>query len=158
MMSMPMHLLVVVVGTHAQTACAAASILRGEEDSSIRPWISAAHVEPPTNRSSFSFAGSERSFKIEAAASYYFMNARKVHLWLALDAEAAGSVRTYIMHNGPAPDGFYRGVFPEAVVPCGFDTSWMPSTGEALDHWIITLEKNLEPWKQRIWDAFRDSS
>lgn len=157
-MSMPMHLLVVVVGTHAKTACAAASILRGDEDSSIRPWISAAHVEPPSNRSSFSYEGSERSFKIEAAASYYFIAARRVHLWLALDAEAAENVRTYIMHNGPAPVDFYRGVFPEPVVSCGFDTPRMPSTDEELDRWISTLENNLEPWRQRIWDAFRDSS
>ena len=157
-MSMPMHLLIVVVSTYGQTAGIAATILRGEEESSIRPWISAAHVDPPSSKSSFQIVGNQRKVNIEAATSYYFINARKVHLWMALDTKSAESVRTYILHNGPAPTDFYRGVFPDPVVFCGFDTPWIPSMGAAFDQWISALENNLEPWRQRIWDAFRDSS
>lgn len=157
-MSMPMHLLVVVVSSSAQSAAIAASILRGTEDSSICPWISAAHIKPPSSQSSVYIMGNERKINIEPATSYYFINPKKVHLWLALDAKGAEEVGTYIMHNGPAPTGFYRSCFPDPVVRCDFETHWMPSSGEALDQWISVLEVNLEPWKQRIWDAFRNSS
>ena len=157
-MSMPMHLQVVVASTNSQIAGIAASILRGENDQSICPRISAAHVEAPSNKSAFYIASNEKKFHIEAATSCYVIDVRRVHLWLALDAKCADKVRTYIMHNGPTPTGFYRSVFPEPVVSCGFDTPSIPSTKDGLERWISTLVNNLEPWKQRIWDAFRDSS
>ncbi len=157
-MSTPMHLQVVVGSTNSQIAGIAASILRGDNEPSIRPWISAAHVEVPSNKSSFYIASNEHKFNIEAAASYYFIDVRRVHLWLALDTKCAEKIRTYIMHNGPPPNGFYRDVFPDPVVLCGFDIPSIPSTKERLDLWLSTLVTNLEPWKQRIWDAFRDSS
>ncbi|MCX7753748.1 MAG: hypothetical protein N2117_00695 [Anaerolineales bacterium] len=157
-MSMPMHLQVVVVSSNSQIAGIAASILRGDNEPSIRPWISAAHVDVPSNKSSFYIASNERKFNIEAATSYYFIDVRRIDLWLALDAQAIEKVRTYIMHNGPPPSGFYRGVFPEPVVPCGFDIPSIPSTKERLDLWLSTLVNNLAPWKEKIWDAFRDSS
>jgi len=157
-MSMPMHLQVVVVGTNSQITAIAASILRGDNGQSIFPWIAAAHVDVPSNNSSFYITNNERKLKIETAASHYFVDVRRIHLWLALDANSAGKVRTYILHNRPPPNGFYRSVFPEPVVPCGFDIPSIHSTKSSLDHWIGTLVNNLEPWKQRIWDAFRDSS
>ena len=157
-MSMPMHLQVVVVGTNSKLAAVAASILRGDTSQAICPWISAAHVETPSNGASFSVAVSERKFNIEIATSYYFIDARKINLWLALDGKCAEKIQTYIMHNGPAPTGFYRGKFPDAVTPCGFEIPSMPSSKSELNDWLRTLVKNLEPWKQRIWDAFRDSS
>lgn len=157
-MSMPMHLQVAVVGTNSQIAGLAACILRGDDDPSIRPWISAVHVEPPSNKSGFYLTSSERKFPLEVASSYYFVDVRRVHVWLALDAKSLERIRTYVMHNGPAPDGFYRGVFPEPVVTCGFDIPSIPNGKENFDRWVNILINNLEPWKQRIWQAFRDSS
>lgn len=157
-MSMPMHLQVVVVSTNSQIAGIAASILRGDDSQSMCPWISAAHVEPPSNKSAFFIASHERKFNLETATSYLFIDVRRVHLWLALDLKCAEAIRTYLLHNGPTPNGFYRGTFPDPVVPCGFETPAIPSTKDGLENWIKTLEINLAPWKQRIWDAFRDSS
>lgn len=157
-MSMPQHFQVVVVSTNSQIAGIAASILRGDNDHSICPWISAAYTESPSNKSVFFLTSHERKFNIETATSYYFIDVRRIHLWLALDPKCAQAVRSYLLHNGPTPNGFYRGVFPEPVVPCGFETPLIPSTKEGLERWIKTLEVNLEPWRQQIWEAFRDSS
>jgi hypothetical protein len=156
-MSMPMHLQVVVVSKDSRTAAIAASILRGDEEESIHPWISAAHLKPPSNTSPVQMAINNKKFSIEVATSHYFINAKRVDLWLALDTKSAEEIRIYVMHNGPAPAGFYRGAFPEAVVDCGFETPWVSSVPDS-EEWLVTLEKNLAPWRERIWEAFRNSS
>ena len=157
-MSMPMNLQVVVVSSTSQISSIAASILRGDDNQSICPWISAAHIEVPSNKSSFYIKSNERKFGIEAATSYYFIDVRRVDLWLALDTKCVERVKTFIIHNGPTPGGFYRGVFQEPIVSCGFEIQPMPSTKDGLDGWLNSLIQNLEPWRQRIWNAFRDSS
>jgi hypothetical protein len=153
-----MHLQVVVVSTDSQIASIETPILRGDDNQSICPWISAAHLDVPSNKSSFYITSNGRKFGIEAATSYYFVDVRRVHLWLALDAKCVEEIKTFIMHNGPTPSGFYRGVFPDPIVSCGFEITPIPSTKDGLDRWITSLVKNFEPWRQRIWDAFRDSS
>ena len=157
-MSMPEPLDVLVVSTDSRVAAIAASILRADNVHSICPSFSAAHVESPSRNSSFGITVNEHRFDVEVATSYYLIDAQRVDLWLALDVQSLERVRTYSMHNGPPPDSFYRGPFPEAVVPCGFDVGWMPSHQKDFDPWLRTLTENLQPWKQRIWDAFRDSS
>lgn len=98
----------------------------------------------------------DKKFPIEVATSHFFINAKRVDLWLALDAKSAEEIRIYLLHNGPAPTGFYRGTFPEAVVNCGFETPWV-SSAQNSEEWLATLEKNLLPWRERILDAFQNS-
>jgi hypothetical protein len=156
--SMPTPLKVVVVSSNSEIAGIAAAILRGKNDQSYCPWITAAHVESPTHKSSFYITGNDRKFNIEVATSYLFIDVQRVNLWLALDAKCAEDIRTYIMHNGPPPGGYYHGVFPDPVLLCGFDIPLIPSTKERLDSWLASLIDKLKPWEERIWDAYRDSS
>lgn len=157
-MSIPTPLQIIVVSSNSEIAGIAAAILRGDNDQSYCPWISAAHVGSPRHKSSFYISGNERKFNIAVATSYLFIDVRRVNLWLALDAKCAEDIQTYIMHNGPPPKGFYSGAFPEIVSLCGFNTPFIPSTKEGLYYWLDALVDNLKPWKERIWNAFRDSS
>ncbi|HSL44357.1 MAG TPA: hypothetical protein VK897_13055 [Anaerolineales bacterium] len=157
-MSMPMPLSVVVVSSDSQIAGIAAAVLRGDNAQSFCPEFAAAYAGSSKQTSSFYVTGIEHKFNIEIATRYTFIDVRRVDLWLALDSRCAEAARTYIMHNGPAPDRFYRGVFRDTVSLCGFDTPPVPWDQERLDSWLTALVKNLTPWRERIWDAFRDSS
>jgi hypothetical protein len=158
LMSVPMPLDVVVIGNRGDVAGIAAAILRGEEFGGYNPRISAAWVMVSTDKSAFFATGEGRKLNVDIATSYQLMDARRVDLWLALDATSAESARIYIMHNGPPPNNFYRGVFPDPVVPCGFEIPHMPSTKMAFADWLDLLTENLKPWRERIWNVYRDSS
>ncbi|MFT3890761.1 MAG: hypothetical protein QM730_03935 [Anaerolineales bacterium] len=157
-MSIPLHLDVVVLATRGVVAGIAAAVLRGNDIGGYNPRISAAGVEFTTEKSPFFVIGEGQKINLEVATSYLLMDVRRVDLWLTLDAPAAERVHTYITHNGPPPNNFYRGVFPDPVVPCGFELSYMPSNKAGFDEWLMFLVKKLKPWRERIWEVFRDSS
>jgi hypothetical protein len=157
-MSIPMPLDIVVVSKNSDVAGIAAAILREDYDSSYSPHICAATTTFSTEKPPFFMMINGKKINIEVATSYQLMDARRIDIWLALDSSAAKDVRTYIMHNGPPPNNFYRGAFPDPVVPCGFDIPYRPSTKKGFDEWLNFLTENLRPWKERIWDIYRDSS
>ncbi len=157
-MSVPTPFDVIVTSEGNNVAGIAAAILRGEQAESYSPRISAACVRFSSKSRAFFPTSDGQKIRLEIATSYQLMDARRVDLWLALDPEAAESARIYIMHNGPAPKNFYRGVFPDPVVPCGFKVPYLPSTQRDFDEWVRSLTENLKPWRERIWNAYRDSS
>ncbi len=157
-MSMPSPLNVVVISDNSDIAGIAAAILRGDDIGGYNPRITAASTAFSTEKSPFFTIGDGQKINIEIATPYSLIDVRRVDMWLALDATAAKHVRTYIMHNDPPPNNFYRGVFPDPVVPCGFDIPYRPSTKKGFDEWLGFLTGNLQPWKERIWDIYRDSS
>ena len=157
-MSMPMHLHVVVVGEKGGLAEIVAAVLRGDEIGGINPRILAATTWMAREKSMFSLSGNKHKFSINVALPCVFINPKDIHLWIALDAEGEKDARRNIEQNGPAPAGFYRHVFPDPVVKCGFTISPIPSSKDDLDKWFDDLIENLEPWRKRIWEAFSDSS
>jgi len=157
-LSTPTPLDVVVIGERSDVAGIAAAILRGEDIGGYNPRISAACVKFSTEKSPFFATTDGRKIKVDIAVSYQVVDVRRVDLWLALDATAAERARILVMHNGPPPSNFYRGVFPDPVVPCGFEIPYMPSVKESFDKWLNFLAERLQPWRERIWNAYRDSS
>ena len=154
-MSIPLHLDVVVLATRGVVAGIAAAVLRGNDIGGYNPRISAAGVEFTTEKSPFFVIGEGQKINLEVATSYLLLDVQRVDIWLALDAPAAEHVHTYIAYNGPPPNNFYRGVFPDPVVSSGFELPYMPSNKEGFDEWLIL---KLKPWRERIWEVFRDSS
>lgn len=157
-MSMPTPLDVVVIAERSDIAGIAAAILRGEDIGGYNPTISAACVKLSTANSPFFATSDGRKIKLDTAVSYLILDVRRVDVWLALDSTAAEDARAYVRNNGPAPKNFYRGVFPDPVVPCGFDIPYMPPTQQRFDEWLNSLVEYLKPWRDRIWDIYRDSS
>jgi len=149
---------VVAISERCEVAGIAAAILRGKDIGGYNPHISAACVSSTTSRSPFLITGKDQKFNIEIATSYLVIDARHVDLWLALDKTSNERVHTYLLHNGPSPNNFYRGVFPDPIVFCGFDIPWIPKTSAGLDDWLNSLTENLKPWKESIWRAYSDSS
>ena len=147
-----------MIAKRSVVAGIAAAILRGNDIGGYSPRISAAGVEFLTEKSPFFVIGNGNKISLDVAVSYQVMDARRVDLWLALDASAIESAYIYLLHNGPPPKNFYRGVFPDPVVPCGFELPYMPSSKTGFDEWLTFLVENLKPWRERIWDVYRDSS
>lgn len=153
-----MHLNVVVVGKNGGVASIVAAVLRGDKFGGINPRIVSATTWMSRERSLFSLSGNKHKFLIDVAPPCRFINPKDVHLWIVLDDESEEDARRNIAQNGPAPEGFYRGVFPDPVVKCGFDLPPIPSSKDKIDDWFDHLIENLEPWRKRIWEAFSDSS
>jgi hypothetical protein len=87
----------------------------------------------------------------------HLLNAQQIHLWLALDKEGANLAKESVARTGPAPEGFYREIFSDTVVRCDFTVPDPPIEPNFQD-WFDFLVKKFEPWKQRIWHAFYESS
>ena len=84
-----------------------------------------------------------------------FFDPKSVDLWLALDDDAETLARWLINESGPAPSGFYRNVFPDAVARLGVP---IPHTENSLEEWLDKLATSIKPWRERIWSAFYGSS
>jgi hypothetical protein len=157
-MSMPMHLHVVVVGEKTEIAGIVAAVLRGKNVGSINPEILAASTSLAREKPMFFLESNKHKFLINVAPSCFFINPKRINLWIALDETSEKDARRNIEMYGPAPEGFYRGVFPDPVVMCGFKIPAIPSSKNEIDDWLDYLIENLQPWRKRIWDAFSDSS
>jgi hypothetical protein len=147
-----------VISKVPELAGVAAAVLRGSKVGGYNPLISAAFSSSPERQSLFSIVGNQQQFNIEIAISHLLIDARRVNLWLALDTASMERARIYVLHNGPPPKNFYSGVFLDPVQFCGFDIPWMPKTTADLDDWLQLLSVNLQPWRERIWRAYTDSS
>jgi hypothetical protein len=159
--SIPTLLNVVTLSENSDVAGIAAALLRGNNIGGYNPRIVAVYTNYTnfsTEKSSFFTIGDAQKINIYIAAYYQIVDARRVDIWLALDPVAAGHARTYIINNGPPPNNYYRGIFPDPVVPCGFNLPHRPSTKKGFDEWLNFLMENLRSWKERIWEIYRDSS
>jgi hypothetical protein len=158
-MSMPQHFQVVVIQWSSllggEIAGAATTLLRAPEQA-FHPYIVAAATHGSC-RLALSEALASRGLILWRPVPPYFFDPRSVDLWLALDETAESFARRRIEESGPAPRGFYRNVFPDPVQRLG-TTIADPPGSERLGEWLDELQSVIEPWRERIWNAFYDSS
>lgn len=157
-MSMPMHLFVVVVGENSEIASIVAAVLRGKDVGGINPKILAASTLLSRDEPIIFLESDKHKFHINVPPPCLFINPKRINLWIALDETSESEARKNIQEYGPAPENFYRRVFPDPVVMCGFKIPALPAEKNELDEWLDYLVENLEPWRKRIWDAFVASS
>lgn len=158
-MSMPQHFSVVVINEESpyggEVAGAATTLLRAPERG-IQPYIVAAATHGRC-RLALNEVLSARRLMLWRPVPPQFLDPRAIDLWLALDEIAESVARRMIQESGPAPSRFYRHVFPDPVQSLGIQISHPPSKRH-LDKWLDELRAATRPWRERIWEAFYDSS
>ena len=158
-MSMPQHFLVAVIsGRHPTGGEVAATVtsLFGLLGNTIEPYLAACATHKNC-RPALATALAARGLVLPQPINPWFLNPKTVHLWLALDPLGENTARQIIKEFGRSRKGFYRQLFPDPVVGFGSPIP-EPETEDRLPHWIDLLALLVEPWKQRLWDAFGDSS
>lgn len=160
-MSMPQYLVVAVISGEinfgGEQASAVAAILTGKnKEHSVAPYI--FPVSLSKCRLSLTEFGISQGYAISSQPAYpRLINPREVDIWLALDQDGIQEAQARIKKDGSASNGFYRGIFPEPVISCGFSVPKPPSEPNFQD-WFSLLTEKFEPWKQHIWTAFSNSS
>jgi len=160
-MSMPQHFHVVVICERypngSEVAAAVTSLLKCFQDTrGIRPYLVAAATFG-TCRLALSNTLSSRGIILSEPVQPSSLNPKMIDLWLALDDNGKNTARRMIAHSGPAPSGFYRNVFPDPIAT--FDSLIPePPSDRSLIEWLDTLSNLVEPWRNRLWKAFCDSS
>ena len=160
-MSMPQYFNVVVIsdrwpGGPELAAATAAVLLHFDSASEITPYITATSTFTGCCLALIR-AGITRGVAVAEPVKAKLLNPQRVDLWLALDKSGEETARALIKQAGPAPVGFYRDVFPDPVVQCGFALPDPPHE-ESFDSWLDFLIEHLAPWRKQIWDAFYLSS
>ncbi len=160
-MSMPQCFNVAVIsdrcpGGPELAAATAAVLLHFNGANEITPYIVATSTFAGC-RLALIRAGITRGIAVAEPVKANLLNPQRVDLWLALDESGEETAWTLIRQAGPAPVGFYRGVFPDPVVQCGLVLPDPPHE-ECLDSWLDFLIEHLAPWRKQIWDAFYLSS
>jgi hypothetical protein len=87
----------------------------------------------------------------------HLLNPREIDVWFALDEDGVQDARKRIEEQGTPSNGYYRGVFPDPVLYCGFSVP-NPSLDSGFQDWFNVLIEKFTPWKKRFWDAFEESS
>lgn len=159
-MSMPQHFFVVVISQQYEGGgelAAATAALFQRNWGGIRPYVigSCTHY---SIRPALARACLRRGVPVGNSISPSFLDPRRIDLWLGLDEGGIELARSIIKGRGPAPGGFYRHVFPEPVVAFGEPLPYPPPDEGQLDAWLDLLIPMLDPWIERIWAAFGDSS
>src|SRR3990172_960182 len=158
-MSMPQHFNIVVINEESlhggEIAGAATTLLRAPE-TGIQPYILAAATHG-TCRLALSEALNTRGLMLWRPVPPQLLDPRVIDLWLALDESAESIVRRMIKESGPAPKRFYRQLFPDPVQMLGVQVADPPAEGD-FDQWLDEVRSATEPWRERIWQAFNDSS
>lgn len=159
-MSMPQHFLVVLICEQyergGELAAASAALIQ-REWGGIRPYIVGAGTHYRV-RPAVSLACAQRGAAAGNAVNPSFLDPRHIDLWIGLDESSVAIAQSIVKFRGPAPGGFYRHVFPEPVVEFGRSLPNPPEDETQLDAWLDALTEKLEPWRERIWYAFGDSS
>ncbi len=156
-MSMPQYMNVVVISRSGILAGVAASVLRGPDTGGINPHVTAARASYETEMPRFFVTGAVPSYPLVVATPCHLLDPSRVDLWLALDDYAEKEARI-IVSKGSAAPGFYRTPFPDPVLRADFDIAPLPSAPQEIDPWLDVLAGQLQPWKERIWTAFYNSS
>jgi hypothetical protein len=157
-MTMPQHFLVAVISERhprGGEVAAAVTSLFGFSGNAIEPYL-AACASHKYCRPALPSALTNRGLVFYQPIAPSFLNPKEVHLWLALDPLGASTARQIIKEFGRSRKGFYRLLFPDPVVGFGAPIP-DPETEERIPQWIDMLVPLVQPWKQRIWDAFGDS-
>ncbi len=160
-MSTPQYLSVAVIsdrcpGGPELAAATAAMLLHFDSASEITPYIVATSTLTGC-RPALIRAGVTRGIAVAEPIKASLLNPQRVDLWLALDKSGEETAWALIKQAGPAPVGFYRGVFPDPVVPCDCALP-DPPPEESFDAWLDFLVEQLAPWRDQIWEAFYLSS
>jgi len=166
-MSMPQYLVVAVISGYSnlkaehsfgcEKASTVAAILKGKVAENI---IAPAFIPVAFGRCRLSLVqfGLSRGFMISHDPAYpRLINPEEINVWLALDKEGAHQAQERIKQGGSSSNSFYRDAFPETVMRCGF-TVPDPLLESNFDQWFELLAEKFEPWKQRFWNAFYQSS
>ena len=158
-MSMPQHFHVVIIcetfGYGGEIAAATTTLLRAP-DRGIQPYIVAAATHG-TIRLALSEALASRGLVLFRPVPPQFFDPRSIDLWLALDHLGEIIARRMIDESGPAPIGFYRHPFPDPVARFGSPIENPPAEAR-LEKWLDKLSDETKLWRERIWNAFEDSS
>lgn len=143
-------------GEIASTVCA---LLGGPGNIKIEPHIVAAKVlDLKRNEREHLYAGEEYGLRISESVDLRILDPRHIDLWIALDKKAQASAMRRVNEAGPAPGNFYRHIFPQPVVFCGFHVPSLQEHHGIYRSWFDALRVLFDPWKQKLWDAFCDSS
>jgi hypothetical protein len=157
-MSMPQSFTIAVVSGNKATSSAVTSLLRWT--SSMSPDVLAAYNFNGINSKGFNKqliqAGLERNLLIPESIYIDYLDPKKIDLWLALDEMSEKYAQDRIRKVGSPPKRFYQFIFPSPVIYCGFDVPALK--GIAYQSWFDNLETLFKPWKERLWQAFCDSS
>ena len=166
-MSMPQYLTVAVISGKlnlkaehnlgGEKASAVAAILKGKDaENKIAPaFIPIAFGKC---RSSLVQFGISNGFMINHNPAYpRLINPEEITIWLALDKEGVRQAQERIKQGGSSSNEFYREVFPKTVMLCGFSVP-DPPLDSNFQEWFESLSTKFEPWKQRFWNAFYESS
>jgi len=166
-MSMPQYLTVAIISGKSnlmaehnfegEKASAVAAILKGKYTENI---IAPAFIPIAFSKCRLSLVqfGISNGFMITYNPAYpRLINPEEITIWLALDKEGAQQAKERIKQGGSSSNEFYREVFPETVMRCGF-TVPDPPLDSNFQEWFELLTTKFEPWKQRFWNAFYESS
>ncbi len=163
---MPQHFYVAVISSEWGVSSAAVAVLGGSGYQGISPYLipSSVYTYSQGKHKWLLKAGCELGLMISESVNALLLDPRHLDVWLALDRDAERYAQQQVKKYGPRRKGFYRRVFPAPVVYCGFDVPSMPTgfaDSEAVvfyKEWFDQLRILFEPWHERIWKAFSDSS
>jgi hypothetical protein len=166
-MSMPQFLTVAVISCKdklkanrffsGEKASTIAAILKGKNaENMLSPrFLPIAHSECRVSLVKF---GISKGFIVSHNPAYpRLINPKEINIWLALDREGELAAQERIKQGGFSRNEFYQAVFPKVVMRCGFPVPDPPIEDDFQD-WFNLLVEKFEPWKQRIWNAFCQSS
>jgi len=89
---------------------------------------------------------------------YYLIDPRSIHLWLTIGKDIDQAVQRHIITDGPAPDGYYRNIFPEPAMNLGVPIPPFPNKKRMFRSYFDELETSLKPWRDRLLVSFYNSS
>lgn len=166
-MSMPQKLSVAVIcgksnllaenNFGGEIASAVSAVLKGKDEENI--------VAPRFHPAAFGKCrlslvqfGISNGYRISNDPAYpRLLNPKEINIWLALDEEGVELAQQRIEQDGVSSNEFYRNAFPETVMRCGFSVPDPPVEPDFQD-WFDFLVEKFEPWKQRFWKEFYESS
>ena len=161
-MGIPKSFFIVVISNdNAELASVVAAILkdgRGYQSADYAPTIIPTCYIGMTQRWAFTKTGIDHNLRIPEITNSYVIDPRRIDLWLTLDEKVMKYPKRLIEKMGPAPDNYYRKIFPDPVVYCGFSVPFIDKSYPTVSSWFDKLKTLFEPWKKRIWDTFSGSS
>jgi hypothetical protein len=159
-MSMPQYFRIAVVSYEDREIASIVTAILGWPPNQMSPCVvPVCALDPgPNNNNELITAGYRYGLRISETIDLHLLEPEKVDLWIALDERAEFWARSIIEKAGPTPQNFYRAVFPDPVVQCGFHVPSLQENNNSYKDWLEKLKTLFSPWKWRLWEAFCDSS
>ena len=155
-MSMPQSFTIIVTSEKGEYAAAVASVLDPSIGIGYCPEIIAVSTLGIQNRKIYS-EGMDLGYHINSTIGIYLVDPKVVDLWLALDNDGEELARRWIRQKGPAPKTYYRSWFPDPVVRCEVELPNMYHY-DLLGIWIREIDTLMRPWRNKILQAYGESS